>query len=144
MTWFYNSNSGELVSESGVNEIGFQLALHTGTGWHELNIPAGDTFAQAAAYVAKTSPGTPAPTQSASQGAKNVTASYAAQATGGSFSSVQNALSGFYDKVTDGKMWRSLGWLLLGIALMIAGVALWIGPSAARRSPIGIATEALG
>lgn len=40
--------------------------------------------------------------------------------------------------LTDGKMWRSLGWLLLGILLMMAGVALWIGPSAARRSPLGV------
>lgn len=29
--------------------------------------------------------------------------------------------------VTDGKMWRSLGWLLLGLVLMLAGIYLWIG-----------------
>lgn len=46
--------------------------------------------------------------------------------------------------LTDGKMWRSLGWLLLGILLMFIGIALWIGPSAARRSPLGIAREVLG
>jgi hypothetical protein len=40
------------------------------------------------------------------------------------FADVASALSAFYDKLTDGKMWRSLGWLLLGIALMIAGIAL--------------------
>lgn len=44
----------------------------------------------------------------------------------------------FSRAVTDGKMWRSLGWLLLGILLMLAGVLLWIGPSAARRSPLGV------
>jgi hypothetical protein len=60
------------------------------------------------------------------------------------FSSIQNALSAFYDKLTDGKMWRSLGWLLLGVLLMITGVALWIGPSAMRMSPIGVARRALG
>lgn len=60
------------------------------------------------------------------------------------FSSIQNALSAFYDKLTDGKMWRSLGWLLLGVALMLLGVVLWIGPSAMRRSPLGIAKQALG
>ena len=46
--------------------------------------------------------------------------------------------------LTDGKMWRSLGWLLLGIVLMLLGVALWIGPSAERASPIGIAASQLG
>jgi hypothetical protein len=60
------------------------------------------------------------------------------------FADVASALSAFYDKLTDGKMWRSLGWLLLGIALILAGVLMWIGPSAARQSPIGMAREVLG
>lgn len=51
------------------------------------------------------------------------------------------SLEAFYKLVTDGKLWRSLGWLLLGIALMLLGVLLWIGPSAARRSPAGIAAQ---
>jgi len=52
-------------------------------------------------------------------------ANAAAQGAGlPSFTSIQNALSGFYDVLTNGKMWRSLGWLLLGVLLMIAGVAL--------------------
>ncbi len=48
----------------------------------------------------------------------------------------------FFTGLTDGKMWRSLGWIVLGIALMLAGVLWWIGPSAARRSPAGIAAGA--
>lgn len=44
------------------------------------------------------------------------------------FSSITNALSAFYDVLTNGKMWRSLGWLLLGVALIGAGLYLWIGP----------------
>lgn len=44
-------------------------------------------------------------------------------------------------KVTDAKMWKSAGWLLLGIALMLAGMLLWIGPSAERRSPIALAAN---
>jgi hypothetical protein len=60
------------------------------------------------------------------------------------FGSIENALSAFYDKLTDGKMWRSLGWLALGILLMLLGLAMWIGPSAMRRSPLGMAREALG
>jgi hypothetical protein len=46
------------------------------------------------------------------------------QATGVNFSSIQNALTAFYDKVTDGQMWRSLGWLLLGILMIFVGLAL--------------------
>jgi uncharacterized membrane protein YccF (DUF307 family) len=65
----------------------------------------------------------------------------AQQVTGVSFSSVQNALSGFYDTVTDGKLWRSLGWLLLGILLMLTGIGLLIGPAAARRSPAGVVSD---
>lgn len=47
-----------------------------------------------------------------------------------------------WTQLTNAKMWKSLGWLLLGIVLMLAGVLLWIGPSAARRSPIGMAADA--
>jgi lysozyme-like protein len=32
----------------------------------------------------------------------------------------------FYALVTDGKMWRSLGWLGLGIGLLFWGVAFWL------------------
>lgn len=45
---------------------------------------------------------------------------------------------GIWAEVTDGKLWRSLGWLLLGIVLMMAGVSWWLGPSAARANPAGV------
>lgn len=35
-------------------------------------------------------------------------------------------LYGFFDTVTNGKMWRSLGWLLLGVAMTVAGLTLWL------------------
>lgn len=47
------------------------------------------------------------------------------------FSSIQNALTAFYDVVTNGKMWRSLGWVALGVVLMLLGLAMWIGPKVA-------------
>lgn len=60
-------------------------------------------------------------------------------------SAVQGPWQGFITLVeaiwagaTDGKFWRSFGWLILGIVLMFLGIAWWIGPSAARRSPAGI------
>lgn len=52
-------------------------------------------------------------------------------------------VEGIWTQLTDGRMWRSLGWLILGIVLMLAGAAWWIGPSAARRSPLGVAAEQL-
>src|SRR5215469_9553426 len=36
------------------------------------------------------------------------------------------SLEAFYQVITDGKLWRSLGWVLLGVILIMAGVYLWI------------------
>jgi hypothetical protein len=39
---------------------------------------------------------------------------------------IAGALAAFYHAVTDGKMWRSLAWILLGVALIITGIVLWM------------------
>lgn len=129
MSWYYNTESGALTSSGGVQ--GFfqdvQAAVGLGAGWHKLNIPASDTEGQAAAEAKKEFPSGTAPTTSVGQQVAN------SAGVGGavsSFTSVQNALSAFYDKLTDGKMWRSLGWLLLGVILIISGVAMLIGEKA--------------
>lgn len=44
----------------------------------------------------------------------------------GQLSDVGAALVGFFTTVTDGKMWRSLGWLVLGVILIFAGGALML------------------
>lgn len=54
-------------------------------------------------------------------------------------SGLAGSITAFYHAATDGKMWRSLGWIILGILLMWIGMLLWIGPSAGRASPIGVA-----
>jgi hypothetical protein len=59
-------------------------------------------------------------------------------------SGLVTVIEGIWAGLTDGKMWRSLGWIILGIVLMLLGVGWWIGPSAARRSPVGLAAEGLG
>lgn len=41
----------------------------------------------------------------------------------GQLSDVGAALVGFFATVTDGKMWRSLAWIVLGVVLIIAGGA---------------------
>jgi hypothetical protein len=53
-------------------------------------------------------------------------------------------LAGIWTNLRDYKMWRSLGWLFLGIVLMLLGVGWWIGPSAARMSPAGAVARQLG
>jgi hypothetical protein len=119
VSWYYNTESGALTSAGAVQGFfqDFQSALGLSAGWHKLNIADTATEAQAAAEAKKEFPTGTAPTTSVSQQAEN-----AFGAT--TFSSVQNALTGWYDVLTNGKMWRSLGWLLLGIVLMILGVAL--------------------
>ena len=62
----------------------------------------------------------------------------------GPLAAIGGSFEAFFTAVTDGKMWRSLGWILLGLGLMYLGVFLWIGPSAARLSPIGAAAGRLG
>ena len=39
---------------------------------------------------------------------------------------VAAALKAFYSAVTDGKMWRSVAWVLLGLVLMVSGILLWL------------------
>ena len=36
------------------------------------------------------------------------------------------AVKSFYSAVTDGKMWRSALWVMLGAVLMLAGILLWL------------------
>lgn len=49
-----------------------------------------------------------------------------------------NALIAFFTTITDYRMWRSLGWLLLGIIMIAAGLALL-----ARNAATGTATRIL-
>lgn len=49
-----------------------------------------------------------------------------------------NVIEGVWAGITDGKLWRSLGWLLLGIVLMLLGVILWVGPAVARNLPVPV------
>lgn len=61
----------------------------------------------------------------------------------GPLAAIGGSFEAFFGAVTDGKMWRSLGWILLGIMLMYLGVTLWIGGPVLRRAPAGLAREAL-
>jgi hypothetical protein len=41
-------------------------------------------------------------------------------------SAIAGALKGFGDLITRWQFWASIGWLLLGLALMFAGVFVWL------------------
>jgi hypothetical protein len=60
-------------------------------------------------------------------------------ANAGPLAGIAGSLEAFFHALTDGKLWRSLAWILLGILLMLLGAFLWIGPAAVRRSPLGMA-----
>lgn len=45
---------------------------------------------------------------------------------------IAGAAQALFHAVTDGTMWRSLGWILLGVLLLVLGTALWLRKSAAR------------
>lgn len=137
MPWLYNKHTG-IVEHQNQAEWLLDEPLAGPLGLVKLPIPDNATVGQAIAYVKAHYPGDTAPTTSDAQANANAEATV----TGG-FSSVSNALTAFYRKVTDGKMWRSLGWLLLGIALIIAGLVLWIGPGAVKASPYGRAASAI-
>lgn len=128
MAWWYNTESGALTSAGSIQSFFQQVQgdLGLGAGWHQLNVPATATEAQAAAAARAQYPNGAQPTTNVSTQAEQAVSQ---ETTGNpaTFSSVQNALSAWYDLLTDGKRWRSLGWLALGILLLLGGLWLWLG-----------------
>lgn len=140
MSWFYNSHSGELTSASGLDAVAYQAALHTGTGWHELNIPASDTEAQAAAAAVAEVPGGAKPTTSVAAGTVNAAGTVASAATGS-----LGTLAGFLGV---GKI-SGTNLVIRGAKIIIGGLLLIIGlvhitgaggaaASVARKVPLPI------
>ena len=44
-------------------------------------------------------------------------------------------ITAIWTNLRDYKMWRSLGWLFLGVLLMFLGVSWWLGPSSQMGTP---------
>ena len=78
----------------------------------------------------------------ATGGAAGSVASDVGSAAGGvaGFAGFATVVEGIWAGLTDYKMWRSLGWLLLGILLMLLGAVMWTGM---QRNPISIARRAV-
>jgi hypothetical protein len=53
-----------------------------------------------------------------------------------------DAIKVFVGELSDGAMWRSAGWLILGVALMIGGVALWVKQGASGSAAAALAEVA--
>lgn len=47
-------------------------------------------------------------------------------AAGGSVGGLFAPFVAFFGTITDGRMWRSFGWLILGVLLMVFGINLWL------------------
>ncbi len=60
----------------------------------------------------------------------------------GAIDAIAEAIAVIVGSITDSRMWRSLLWGILGAILLLAGILFWIGPSAGRASPIGLAASA--
>lgn len=51
-------------------------------------------------------------------------------------SAIGASLHTFVSAITDGKLWRSLGWVILGIFLLLLGIGLWLGKDAVKAIPL--------
>lgn len=120
--------SGSAADDAAIVKagVGGTLSLHNIT-W---DIKGGPYATKAAANAA-------IPAIQAASPAPGTVAQVASGAIPSPFGDVAGALSAFYDKLTDGKMWRSVGWLGLGVWLILAGLLLWIGPTAFKATPVG-------
>ena len=38
---------------------------------------------------------------------------------------VASTLAAFFTSISDYRMWRSMGWLMLGVAMLTGGILLW-------------------
>lgn len=44
----------------------------------------------------------------------------------------------FFRAVTDVKFWRSLGWILLGIIMLVVGIRIWMGKPLLPQAPVPV------
>lgn len=118
--WYYNTESGQLTQGNNLENLGNNLV--GGAGWHELNIPGNATADQAAAEAKKEFPNGKTPTNAGITPAR--VASTAANEAGASIPGL-GALDAAFTQLTKASMWRSLGWLALGVVVTAGGVVWW-------------------
>ena len=72
------------------------------------------------------------------QSGSTAPATAADQAVGG-LSGLAQTIGAIWTNLRDYKMWRSLGWLFLGVLLIFLGAASWL----AAKNPVNVARRAL-
>lgn len=101
--------------------------------WYNINGPYASQ-SQASAAIAGVQASHPAPGE-----IRQVTAGGEANAAAGGgtdltlFSDVTHALSAFYKELTNYRVWRSLGWLILGVVMIFIGLFMWIGAEGIKK-----------
>jgi hypothetical protein len=142
MTWFYNTESGALTSAGSVQTFlqQFQGDIGLGAGWHQLPIPSTDTGVQAAAEAVKLYPGGTAPTTSVKTQASNA----ASQALTGSATGLSglSAIGDFFGRLTQANTWIRVLEMILGVGLVIVGMAHAAAGTPAGRAAKRVATTA--
>ena len=68
-------------------------------------------------------------------GAEQAAVSSPATQAAGNATGAWGAITGFLLALTDWHLWASLGWLLLGLVLIVMGARLWLGKSALPAPP---------
>lgn len=144
--WFYNTESGELTQSTNsvtgfFTSLGFATAgLFGGAGWHELNISGSATKAQAQAEAVKEFPKGTAPTTSVKTGVSNAVSQ---EATGSATGLAGLASIGdFFGRLTEANTWIRVLELILGVGLVIVGMAHAAGGTPAGRAAKRVAVKA--
>ena len=114
--WYYDSKDGDVVHQNWVESL-------ANVGFSYFHGPY-KTEAAALAHKGVTGGAPAAANESIGQQAAK------AAATG----SWSGALIGFLVAMTDWHLWASLGWLVLGLALILIGIRMWTG----RLAPPGV------
>lgn len=142
MTWWYNTESGALTSAGSAQTFLQQLqgTIGLGAGWHQLPIPSTDTEAQAAAEAVKLYPTGTAPTTSV----KTQVSNEAGQQLTGSATGLSGLASvgDFFGRLTEGATWIRVLEMILGVGLVIVGLARAAGGTPAGRAAGRVAAKA--
>lgn len=142
MTWWYNTESGALTSAGSVQTFFQQLqaGIGIGAGWHQLPIPSSDTEAQAAAEAVKLFPAGTAPTTSV----KTQTSNALSQEATGSATGLAglSSIGDFFGRLTEGATWIRVLEMLLGVGLVMVGLAHAASGTPAGRTARRVATKA--
>lgn len=126
--YFYESHTNAVATadSSPIDVVGYTEYLYLvgesklGIGVHGPYNTIADLYA--AWPNAKSTGAAPIPGAAAVAGAPSNEAS---QLTGG-VTGALGAFEGIAQALTDGSLWRSLGWLAMGIILLIVGIMLWL------------------